>query len=53
MKRWKRAQRLGLDPPVEVLAVLLKEQEGSAGNRISVQRSIVDEILNIKAEVDV
>ncbi|EMD69822.1 hypothetical protein GGP41_000008 [Bipolaris sorokiniana] len=53
LKRWKRAQRLGLDPPVEVLAVLLKEQEGSAGNRISVQRSIVDEILNIKAEVDV
>ncbi|EUC50727.1 hypothetical protein COCMIDRAFT_81229 [Bipolaris oryzae ATCC 44560] len=53
LKRWKRAQRLGLEPPVEVLAVLLQEQEGSAGNRISVQRSIVDEMLNIKAEIDV
>lgn len=33
--------------------MLLKEQEGSAGKSVSVQRSIVDEILNIKAEVDV
>jgi len=27
MKRWKRANNLGLDPPIEVLAVLLKEQK--------------------------
>ena len=31
IKRWQRAQRLGLNPPVEVLAVLLKgEEDGSA-----------------------
>lgn len=27
LKRWQRADRLGLNPPVEVLAVLLKEEE--------------------------
>lgn len=27
MKRWYRAERLGLNPPIEVLAVLLKESE--------------------------
>lgn len=26
MKRWQRAERLGLSPPIEVLAVLLKEE---------------------------
>jgi DNA polymerase delta subunit 4 len=27
MKRWKRADMLGLNPPIEVLAALLKEEE--------------------------
>jgi len=27
LKRWQRAERLGLNPPVEVLAVLLKEEK--------------------------
>ena len=27
MKRWKRADNLGLKPPLEVLAVLMKEEE--------------------------
>ena len=26
-RRWKRANSLGLNPPIEVLAVLLKEEE--------------------------
>jgi DNA polymerase delta subunit 4 len=29
LSRWKRAEGLGLDPPLEVLAVLLREAEGS------------------------
>jgi DNA polymerase delta subunit 4 len=53
LKRWKRAHRLDLDPPIEVLAVLLKEQDASDKERIAVQRSIVDDILNSKAELDV
>jgi DNA polymerase delta subunit 4 len=43
MKRWKRAHKLRLEPPIEVLAVLLKEQESSGDKH---QRSRVDEILN-------
>ncbi|KAF5658901.1 dna polymerase delta subunit 4 [Fusarium heterosporum] len=43
MKRWKRADRLGLQPPIEVLAVLLKEE--SKGNT-SIERAHMDEILS-------
>ncbi|KAM5351850.1 hypothetical protein ACJ41O_004573 [Fusarium nematophilum] len=46
MKRWKRAERLGLNPPVEVLAVLLKEE--SKGN-MKVEKAHMDEILNSTA----
>ncbi|KAI8942561.1 hypothetical protein NX059_000619 [Plenodomus lindquistii] len=54
LKRWKRAQRLDLDPPLEVLAVLLKEQdkEGAAKDKLAYQRSIVDELLNSKTDLD-
>ncbi|KAF5018033.1 hypothetical protein F66182_10007 [Fusarium sp. NRRL 66182] len=45
MKRWKRADRLGLNPPVQVLAVLLKEE--SKGNKI--ETAHMDEILNSTA----
>lgn len=31
LARWKRANGLGLEPPVEVLAVLLREMEGPKG----------------------
>lgn len=31
MRRWKRAENLGLKPPVEVLAVLLKEEKSGNG----------------------
>ncbi|RYO98154.1 hypothetical protein DL763_002395 [Monosporascus cannonballus] len=43
IKRWQRAQRLGLNPPLEVLAVLLKgEKKGTKG----IERAHIDEILN-------
>ncbi|KAJ4235791.1 hypothetical protein NW759_000874 [Fusarium solani] len=45
MKRWKRAERLGLNPPIEVLAVLLKEE--TKGSKV--QRAHMDEILNSTA----
>ncbi|AEO71261.1 76949cae-91c1-4df7-bff6-0dfc3f9d00ab [Thermothielavioides terrestris] len=46
IKRWQRAQRLGLKPPIEVLAVLLKEEaQGNAG----IQRAHMDELLNSTA----
>ncbi len=46
-KRWRRAERLGLNPPVEVLAVLMKEEaRGTAG----VERAHMDAILNSSAE---
>ena len=51
LKRWKRANRFDLDPPIEVLAVLLKEQE-SAKDKLAVQRSHVDELLNTRTEVE-
>jgi DNA polymerase delta subunit 4 len=41
-RRWKRAHKLGLEPPIEVLAVLLKEQKSGDKH----ERSRVDEILN-------
>ncbi|KAK2062112.1 hypothetical protein LY76DRAFT_589854 [Colletotrichum caudatum] len=41
MKRWQRAERLGLNPPIEVLAVLLKEQNGN-----SLERAHMDELMN-------
>lgn len=50
IKRWKRAQRLDLEPPLEILAVLMKEQEGN--NKLAVQRSHVDELLNSRADED-
>ncbi|KAH6983097.1 DNA polymerase delta, subunit 4-domain-containing protein [Ilyonectria sp. MPI-CAGE-AT-0026] len=43
MKRWHRAERLGLSPPIEVLAVLLKEENKSVKN---IDTAHMDEILN-------
>lgn len=28
LERWQRAERLGLNPPIEVLAVIVKEGRG-------------------------
>lgn len=43
MKRWNRAHTLNLHPPIEVLAVLLKEEE--VGNAKS-ERAHVDELMS-------
>jgi len=43
IKRWKRAQKLGLKPPIEVLAILLKEQED---DNMKAQMSHLDELMN-------
>lgn len=44
LKRWKRANVLGLQPPIEVLAVLLREMEGADG--VKVQRAYVDSLMS-------
>ena len=50
MKRWKRAQKLGLRPPIEVLAVLLKEEEGGGGKKS--ERAYVDELMSTRLVVE-
>ncbi len=45
MKRWVRANKLGLAPPIEVLAVLLKEE--AKGND-KIERAHVDELMSSK-----
>lgn len=49
MKRWKRADALGLKPPIEVLAVLLKEQ---ARHSKDADRAYLDDLLSGQAGVD-
>lgn len=46
MKRWERADRLGLKPPIEVLAVLVKEEKKGTAN---VERAHMDELMNSTA----
>jgi len=46
-KRWKRAAALKLNPPIEVLAVLLKEEAKKAGSG-GMERSQVDELMRGK-----
>lgn len=48
MKRWVRANKLGLNPPIEVLAVLMKEDK--RGNA-KIERAYVDELMGEKGEV--
>lgn len=43
MKRWQRAHRLGLNPPIEVLSVLLKEENNANKEAETAQ---MDHILN-------
>lgn len=50
LKRWKRAYRIKLDPPLEVLAVLLKEMDRDS--KVELQRSQVDELLNSRVKSD-
>lgn len=49
MKRWKRAENLGLKPPVEVLAVLLKEEKG--GN-VKAERAFMEGLLTSRIAVN-
>jgi DNA polymerase delta subunit 4 len=44
LKRWKRANMLSLNPPIEVLAVLLKEMD--AGDGLKGQKAYVDELMS-------
>jgi len=44
LKRWKRANVLGLKPPMEVLSVLLKEMDGPGGAKV--QRAYVDSLMS-------
>ncbi|KAB5586227.1 DNA polymerase delta, subunit 4-domain-containing protein [Coniochaeta sp. 2T2.1] len=46
MRRWQRAQRLGLNPPIEVLAVLLKEE---ANGNHDIEKAHIDRIMNSTA----
>ncbi|OLN86715.1 DNA polymerase delta subunit 4 [Colletotrichum chlorophyti] len=46
IKRWQRAERLGLNPPIEVLAVLLKEEKKGTAN---IERAHIDELMNSTA----
>lgn len=43
LKRWKRAKMLGLEPPIEVLAVMLK---GLDDGNAKMQRAHVDELMS-------
>ncbi|KAK4494721.1 hypothetical protein PRZ48_014077 [Zasmidium cellare] len=43
LKRWKRANMLGLEPPIEVLAVLLKDMDDGDAKS---QRAYVDELMS-------
>lgn len=45
-KRWYRAERLGLNPPIEVLAVLLRE-EGDGNQEI--ERAAIDRLMESTA----
>lgn len=49
MKRWKRADALGLKPPIEVLAVLLKEQ---ARQSKDADHAYLDDLLSGRTGVD-
>lgn len=46
MKRWHRAERLGLKPPIEVLAVLMKEENKGAED---FETAHIDRIMNATA----
>ncbi|KKZ67187.1 hypothetical protein EMCG_07132 [[Emmonsia] crescens] len=42
IKRWRRAQMLNLNPPLEVLAVLLKDEAGGIAN----EKAYMDELMS-------
>jgi DNA polymerase delta subunit 4 len=52
VKRWRRAKNLGLSPPIEVLAVLMKDEETAKGREWNGQRAYVDELMNTHHLID-
>ncbi|KAI1126860.1 DNA polymerase delta, subunit 4-domain-containing protein [Nemania abortiva] len=46
LKRWQRADRLGLNPPIEVLAVMMQEE---TKNTKGIERAHMDDVLNSTA----
>ena len=52
IKRWRRANTLGLNPPVEVLAVLMKEQDKAQSKEWLGQRAYLDELMSSRYIVD-
>ena len=48
--RWRRAYGLGLAPPMEVLAVLLREQDADKGEKA--QTSIVDQLMSTRVAIE-
>lgn len=54
LKRWKRANALGLRPPMEVLGVLLREMDENErnGNKGKGQRAHVDELMSSRFGVE-
>ena len=48
LRRWHRAKALGLDPPVEVLAVLVRERDQAkkTNSKNRHERAQMDELLN-------
>ena len=49
MKRWKRAEKLGLGPPVEVLGVLVKEERSGNGKA---ERAFMEGLLTSRLAVN-
>lgn len=49
MKRWKRADALSLKPPIEVLAVLLKEQARQSKEG---DHAYIDDLLSARTGID-
>lgn len=52
VKRWRRAKGLGLNPPIEVLAVLMKEEEKASGKEWWGQRAYLDELTNSRYTIE-
>ena len=54
LARWKRASKLGLHPPIEVLAVLLQEADKTkVGSEIKGQTAYIDELLGGRSAIEV
>ena len=52
VKRWRRAKSLDLNPPMEVMAVLVKEEERAKGKEWLGQRAYLDELMSSRYVVD-